>query len=92
MSNLESREIYLISSSVHDSSLIQNNYPDIKVKVNDSGRSVVFEVFPFEYDAASKALYLTITTDNSSESSQHKMVTKALKGVVLWFADPYASW
>lgn len=44
---------------VHDSSLIQNNYLDIKVKVNDSGRSVVLEVFPFEYDATSKALYFT---------------------------------
>ncbi len=35
---------------------------------------------------------LTITTDNGSEFSQHKMITKALKGVVVYFADPYASW
>jgi IS30 family transposase len=35
---------------------------------------------------------LTITTDNGSEFSQHQMITKALKGVVVYFADPYASW
>ncbi len=35
---------------------------------------------------------LTITTDNGSEFSQHRLITKALKGVVVYFADPYASW
>ena len=35
---------------------------------------------------------LTITTDNGSEFSQHQLITKALKGVVVYFADPYASW
>lgn len=35
---------------------------------------------------------LTITTDNGPEFSQHKLITKALKGVVVYFADPYASW
>ena len=35
---------------------------------------------------------LTITTDNGSEFSQHKLITQALKGVVVYFADPYASW
>jgi IS30 family transposase len=35
---------------------------------------------------------LTITTDNGPEFSQHQMITKALKGTVVYFADPYASW
>lgn len=35
---------------------------------------------------------LTITTDNGSEFSQHRLITKALKGVKVYFADPYASW
>ena len=35
---------------------------------------------------------LTITTDNGSEFSQHQLITKALKGVVVYFADPYCSW
>ena len=35
---------------------------------------------------------LTITTDNGSEFSQHKLITEALKDVVVYFADPYASW
>ncbi len=35
---------------------------------------------------------LTITTDNGSEFSQHHLITKALNGVVVYFADPYASW
>lgn len=35
---------------------------------------------------------LTITTDNGSEFSQHGMITEALKGVVVYFADPYSSW
>lgn len=35
---------------------------------------------------------LTITTDNGSEFSQHRMITKALNGVTVYFADPYASW
>ena len=35
---------------------------------------------------------LTITTDNGSEFSQHSLITKSLKGVVVYFADPYAAW
>ncbi|MDE5812010.1 MAG: hypothetical protein K2H61_06895, partial [Muribaculaceae bacterium] len=35
---------------------------------------------------------LTITTDNGTEFSKHKLITKYLKGVVVYFADPYASW
>lgn len=35
---------------------------------------------------------LTITTDNGSEFSQHKLISKALNGVTVYFADPYASW
>lgn len=33
---------------------------------------------------------LTITTDNGPEFSQHKIITEGLKGVVVYFADPYA--
>ena len=33
---------------------------------------------------------LTITTDNGSEFSQHQLITKALNGVKIYFADPYA--
>lgn len=35
---------------------------------------------------------LTITTDNGSEFSKHQLITKALNGVTVYFADPYASW
>lgn len=35
---------------------------------------------------------LTITTDNGPEFSQHQLITKGLNGVVVYFADPYASW
>lgn len=35
---------------------------------------------------------LTITTDNGAEFSQHMLITRDLKGVVVYFADPYASW
>ena len=35
---------------------------------------------------------LTITTDNGSEFSQHKLISGALNGVTVYFADPYASW
>lgn len=35
---------------------------------------------------------LTITTDNGSEFAKHALITKALNGVVVYFADPYASW
>lgn len=35
---------------------------------------------------------LTITTDNGSEFSQHRLISKALNGVTVYFADPYASW
>ena len=33
----------------------------------------------------------TITTDNGPEFAAHKLITKFL-GVVVYFADPYASW
>ncbi len=33
----------------------------------------------------------TITTDNGPEFAAHKQITKCL-GVVVYFADPYASW
>lgn len=35
---------------------------------------------------------LTITTDNGSEFSQHKMISNALNGVSVYFTDPYSSW
>lgn len=35
---------------------------------------------------------LTITTDNGPEFAAHQMITKELKGVTVYFADPYASW
>ena len=35
---------------------------------------------------------LTITTDNGSEFSQHQLITKVLKGVTVYFTDPYSSW
>lgn len=35
---------------------------------------------------------LTITTDNGSEFSAHQLITKGLKGVVVYFADSYCSW
>ena len=35
---------------------------------------------------------LTITTDNGSEFSAHKYITKGLNGVVVYFADSYCSW
>lgn len=35
---------------------------------------------------------LTTTTDNGSEFSQHRLISKALNGVTVYFADPYSSW
>lgn len=35
---------------------------------------------------------LTNTTDNGSEFSQHQHISKALKGVTVYFADPYSLW
>lgn len=35
---------------------------------------------------------LTITTDNGSEFSQHRLISKALNGVTVYFTDPYSSW
>lgn len=35
---------------------------------------------------------LTITTDNGTEFSQHRLISKALKGVTVYFTDPYSSW
>lgn len=34
----------------------------------------------------------TITTDNGSEFCAHELITKALKGVKVYFADSYCSW
>jgi len=34
----------------------------------------------------------TITTDNGSEFCAHEKITKALKGVTVYFADSYCSW
>ena len=35
---------------------------------------------------------MTITTDNGGEFADHKIITKGLKGVVVYFADSYCSW
>lgn len=35
---------------------------------------------------------LTITTDNGSEFSAHRMITNGLNGVTVYFADSYCSW
>lgn len=35
---------------------------------------------------------LTITTDNGPEFAAHALITKGLKGVAVYFADPYSSW
>lgn len=35
---------------------------------------------------------LTITTDNGSEFAAHQDITKALNGVIVYFADSYCSW
>ena len=35
---------------------------------------------------------LTITTDNGSEFSQHQLIFMNLKGVTVYFTDPYCSW
>lgn len=35
---------------------------------------------------------LSITTDNGSEFPQYQLITKSLKGIVVYFADHYASW
>lgn len=57
------------------------------------------EVYPINAKEVIRLLYaykavgvLTITTDNGSEFSQHRLISKALKGVTVYFADPYASW
>lgn len=35
---------------------------------------------------------LTITTDNGSEFAEHKYICQKLKGVTVYFTDPYCSW
>lgn len=35
---------------------------------------------------------ITITTDNGSEFAEHKYIREKLKGVTVYFADPYSSW
>lgn len=35
---------------------------------------------------------LTITTDNGSEFSAHRLITQGLNGITVYFADSYCSW
>ncbi len=56
-------------------------------KAKELAKAVSRLLFAYRADGV-----LTITTDNGSEFSQHKLITKALKGVTVYFADPYASW
>ncbi len=56
-------------------------------KAKELARAVSRLLFAYRADGV-----LTITTDNGSEFSHHKLITNALKGVVVYFADPYASW
>lgn len=56
-------------------------------KAKELAKEVARLLFAYRADGV-----LTITTDNGPEFSQHQMITKALKGVVVYFADPYASW
>lgn len=35
---------------------------------------------------------LAITTDDGSQFSQHQLITKLLKGMMVYFTDPYTSW
>ena len=49
-------------------------------------RTVVRLLLPYRRNV------LTITTDNGLEFACHKDITKGLKGVPVFFADPYASW
>ncbi len=56
-------------------------------KAKELAKEVIRLLFAYRAEGV-----LAITTDNGSEFSQHQMITKALKGVVVYFADPYASW
>lgn len=56
-------------------------------KAKELAKEVIRLLFAYRVEGV-----LTITTDNGSEFSQHQLITKALKGVVVYFADPYASW
>ena len=56
-------------------------------KAKELAKEVIRLLFAYKAEGV-----LTITTDNGSEFSQHQLITNALKGVVVYFADPYASW
>lgn len=56
-------------------------------KAKELAKEVIRLLFAYRVEGV-----LTITTDNGSEFSQHQLITKALKGVVVYFAAPYASW
>ncbi len=49
-------------------------------------KAVCQELFPY-------IKYIkTITTDNGSEFAKHEAISKGLKGISVYFADPYSSW
>ena len=56
-------------------------------KAKELARDVIRLLYAYKAEGV-----ITITTDNGSEFSQHGLITKTLKGVVVYFADPYASW
>lgn len=56
-------------------------------KAKELAKEVIRLLYAYKADGV-----LTITTDNGSEFAKHQMITKTLKGVVVYFADPYASW
>ncbi len=56
-------------------------------KAKELATEVIRLLFAYRIDGV-----LSITTDNGSEFSQHQLITKALKGVIVYFTDPYASW
>lgn len=56
-------------------------------KAKELAKEVIRLLYAYKADGV-----LTITTDNGSEFSQHMLISKAFKGVTVYFADPYASW
>ncbi len=48
--------------------------------------AVYRDLFPYH------RIIKTITTDHGPEFSRHLLITKLLKGVPVYFADPYSSW
>ena len=83
----------------------KNGYGAILVLTERSTNYTIIEKLPHGRNAREVAkavirlLYayrlkgvLTITTDNGSEFAAHHLITKALKGVVVYFADSYCSW